>query len=150
MTQTDAQFAGLCTQCHTKESLAPKAGQAVVPDTWKSVSRIHGTVKGWATTASASDGNYNNTVHSFPCSKCHTPHNSLLPRPMITNCLDYTHRTRVASGGTINATAGNATGSGGTANPLYSGHHYINGDKGDGRGRFPAGGVGSAEVKPMP
>jgi hypothetical protein len=26
--------------------------------------------------------------HQFPCSKCHTPHATLLPRLMATNCLD--------------------------------------------------------------
>ncbi len=138
-TQTDAEFAGLCTGCHTKASLAPKAGQAVVPDAWKSVSRIHGTVKGWATTASASDKNYSNTVHSFTCSKCHTPHNSFLPRLMVTNCLNYTHRTRVASGGTV-AAAASTDGANGRENLNGSGHAVVVGNKGDGQGRFPAGG----------
>ncbi len=26
--------------------------------------------------------------HQFPCSKCHTPHASSLPRLMVSNCLD--------------------------------------------------------------
>ena len=29
--------------------------------------------------------------HEFPCSKCHSPHASALPRLMITNCLDIQH-----------------------------------------------------------
>jgi hypothetical protein len=29
-----------------------------------------------------------NGYHRFPCSKCHNPHASRLPRLMITNCLD--------------------------------------------------------------
>jgi hypothetical protein len=31
--------------------------------------------------------------HQFPCSKCHNPHASRLPRLMITNCLDTKHNT---------------------------------------------------------
>ncbi|MDF1526276.1 MAG: hypothetical protein P1S59_08420 [bacterium] len=31
--------------------------------------------------------------HNFPCSKCHNPHASRLPRLMITNCLDVSHNT---------------------------------------------------------
>ena len=139
VTQTDAQFAGLCIQCHTKDSLAPKAGQAVTPDAWKSVSRIHGAVKGWATTVSTSDKNYNNTVHSFTCSKCHTPHNAKLPRLMVSNCLDYNHRGRVATGGTVSATA-STDGSTGRETINGAGHAVVAGNKGDGRGRFPAGG----------
>ena len=137
---TESQFAGLCMSCHVKASLAPKAGQAVAPDAWKSVSRIHGTVKGWATTVQASDGNYNNTIHSFTCSKCHTPHNAKLPRLMVTNCLDYNHRGQVASGGTVSATAGNSSGGGGGTNITASGHQIVTGEKGKGQGRFPSGG----------
>jgi len=138
-TQTDAQFAGLCTGCHAKANLAPKAGQAVVPDAWKSMSRIHGTVKGWATTASASDKNYSNTVHSFTCSKCHTPHNAKLPRLMVSNCLNYDHRGRVASGGTVSSTASNDNSSGLASIP-GAGNAGAVGEKGSGKGRFPGGG----------
>jgi len=137
--QTDAEFAGLCIQCHTKASLAPKAGQAVVPDAWKSTSRIHGAVKGWATTQSASDKNFNNTVHSFTCSKCHAPHNAKLPRLMVSNCLDYNHRGRVGSGGTVAATASVDNASGLATTP-GAGHAVVDGSRGDGQGRFPAGG----------
>ncbi|GAB6064506.1 hypothetical protein JCM30394_32390 [Deferrisoma palaeochoriense] len=31
--------------------------------------------------------------HNFPCSKCHNPHASRLPKLMITNCLDGVHNT---------------------------------------------------------
>ncbi|WP_459943246.1 hypothetical protein, partial [Deferrisoma palaeochoriense] len=31
--------------------------------------------------------------HKFPCSKCHNPHASRLPKLMITNCLDGIHNT---------------------------------------------------------
>lgn len=140
MTQTDTQFAGLCLQCHAKSVLAPKAGQNVAPDAWKSVSRIHGTVKGWATTAAGSDGNASNAIHSYSCSKCHSPHNSNLPRLMVTNCLDYTHRGQAASGGTISATAGNSSGTGGGTSIAQSGHQSVTGNKGSGMGRFPGGG----------
>ena len=34
-----------------------------------------------------------NKYHQFPCSKCHMPHASRLPRLMLTNCLDVTHTT---------------------------------------------------------
>jgi hypothetical protein len=40
-------------------------------------------------TGSAFQANY----HKFPCSKCHNPHASRLPRLMITNCLDTRHET---------------------------------------------------------
>ncbi|GAB4264299.1 MAG: hypothetical protein Kow0092_15860 [Deferrisomatales bacterium] len=35
-----------------------------------------------------SSGYIQRTYHQFPCSKCHTPHASGLPRLMATNCLD--------------------------------------------------------------
>jgi hypothetical protein len=59
-------FGGLCLKCHTKE----KSGGLTNSD------QIHRTVKGWG----------NNKEHSFPCSKCHQPHNSGLPHLMQTNC----------------------------------------------------------------
>lgn len=60
-------FGGLCLKCHSKE----KSGGNAKSD------QIHRAVKGWG----------NNKEHSFPCSKCHQPHNSGLPRLMQTNCL---------------------------------------------------------------
>jgi len=54
--------------------------------------------------------------HKFPCSKCHTPHSSILPRLMTTNCLDIgsASKTTIKNGtyqypqatGTWNAAAG--------------------------------------------
>ncbi|MHC4843390.1 MAG: hypothetical protein ACYTEE_06270 [Planctomycetota bacterium] len=37
------------------------------------------------------DTTYDNDFHNFPCSKCHSPHASRLPKLMITNCLDVNH-----------------------------------------------------------
>ncbi|MFC1855036.1 MopE-related protein [Thermodesulfobacteriota bacterium] len=39
-------------------------------------------------TAQTTSGNIQEGYHQFPCSKCHTPHASRLPRLMRTNCLD--------------------------------------------------------------
>jgi hypothetical protein len=85
--------------------------------------RIHNTVKGWG----GAGANVNNTIHAFPCSKCHAPHNACLPRLMITNCIDYPHRGRVGQGGTVRTGANTYTGQG-------------SGFEGRGNGRFPAGG----------
>ncbi len=83
VTQTDAQFGGLCLNCHGKQTLTNGTNH-----TWKSKDRIHESVKGWKTA--------NATVkHSYTCSKCHAPHNANLPRLMVTNCLDARHRGRV-------------------------------------------------------
>jgi len=118
ITQTDAQFAGLCLRCHAKTAINPTTGAA----TWKSVDRIHNTVKGWG----GSGANANNAVHAYTCSKCHTPHNSCLPRLVVTNCLDFSHRGQVGSGGAPNRASGR-------------------GEKGSGSGQFPAGGGGRSE-----
>ena len=86
ITEDDSKFAGLCLRCHSKGKLT--AG----PDKtkpWKSLDRVHQSVKGWGV----------NDQHSYTCSKCHTPHASGLPKLMITNCLDFKHRGRTASGG---------------------------------------------------
>jgi hypothetical protein len=80
ITQTDSQFAGLCLNCHPKSSLTDGTTH-----TWKSKDRIHESVKGWKTA--------NGTIqHNYPCSKCHSPHNTGLPRLMITNCLEARHK----------------------------------------------------------
>jgi predicted CxxxxCH...CXXCH cytochrome family protein len=55
-------------------------------------------------TTGAVQGGY----HKFPCSKCHNPHASRLPKLMITNCLDTKHNTwdnfyQIASAPGINA-----------------------------------------------
>ncbi|WP_238482220.1 cytochrome c3 family protein [Geobacter sp. AOG1] len=142
VTETDTQFGGLCLDCHSKTLLAPKAGQNVAPDAWKSRSRIHGTVKGWATTSTAADGNANNKVHSYTCSKCHAPHNYRLPRLMAVNCLNFEHRGQKGTTGIIGVTtvAGVAS-STGYANPTDDGFHEVTtGQCGKGRGRFPVGG----------
>ncbi|NJC88028.1 MAG: CxxxxCH/CxxCH domain-containing protein [Desulfuromonas sp.] len=44
-------------------------------------------------TITMDDTTYQNNFHNFPCSKCHSPHASRLPRLMITNCLDVRHNT---------------------------------------------------------
>jgi hypothetical protein len=86
--EDDQKFAGLCIGCHLKEDLV--TGQS--KDTaFRSVDRIHESVKGWG----------QNTEHSYPCSKCHQPHNSGLPRLMVTNCLDYEHRGRASENGVV-------------------------------------------------
>jgi hypothetical protein len=76
--ERDTQFAGLCLNCHPKGSLTDGTNGG----TWKSVDRIHESVKGWGS----------NVKHNYPCSKCHAPHNSRLPRLMVTNCLDTKHK----------------------------------------------------------
>ena len=111
VSEADTQFAGLCMTCHTKANLNPGS-----TTTWRSVDRIHNSVKGWDT-----DGN---TKHRFTCSKCHSPHNSARPRLMVSNCLNYSHRGRVASGGS-------------------AGSHSGSDNKGSGSGNFPGGGAGS-------
>jgi hypothetical protein len=79
-------FAGLCLRCHPKSSLTDEEPQNTA---FKTVDRIHESVMGWGY----------NKEHSFTCSKCHSVHVSALPRLMKTNCLDFKHRGRVASGG---------------------------------------------------
>jgi len=82
--ETDAQFAGLCLNCHGKSTLTNGTNHA-----WTSKDRIHESVNGWKTV--------NGTIqHTFTCSKCHAPHNAGLPRLMVSNCLDSQHKGRVA------------------------------------------------------
>jgi predicted CXXCH cytochrome family protein len=109
--ESDSQFAGLCMTCHPKSSINPNTNNS-----WRSVDRIHNSVKGW--------DNDGKTMHRYTCSKCHTPHNSALPRMVVTNCLDGAHRGRVESGGR-------------PAKASQSGR------RGRGSGSFPAGGSGS-------
>jgi predicted CxxxxCH...CXXCH cytochrome family protein len=47
----------------------------------------------WGITIGPSSTNVDPDFHEFPCSKCHSPHMSALPRLMITNCLDVKHNT---------------------------------------------------------
>jgi len=86
ISEQDDRFAGLCTNCHQKSALTDGTNKN---QNWKSVDRIHESVKGWGA----------NTEHSYSCSKCHQPHNSGLPRLMQTNCLDFKHRGNRVSGG---------------------------------------------------
>ena len=66
LTENDDNFAGICLKCHPKDKLSDESKAGL----------IHRSVKGWG----------RNKEHSFPCSKCHQPHNSGLPRLMQTNC----------------------------------------------------------------
>ncbi len=49
----------------------------------------------WGTTFETGSGSANAQLqfHQFPCSKCHNPHASKLPRLLITNCLDVRFNT---------------------------------------------------------
>ncbi len=84
--ETDQQFATLCLNCHPKLNLTDGINKNTP---FKSVDRIHESVKGWGS----------NAEHAYTCSKCHQPHNSGLPRLMQTDCLAYKHRGGVAAGG---------------------------------------------------
>ncbi len=97
ISETEQQFAGLCLRCHPKENLQnPDPGDK----SFRSLGRIHSAVKGWG----------DNSEHSFPCAKCHQPHASGLPRLMRTNCLNFTHRGGVVSGGVPEKTNGESHG----------------------------------------
>jgi hypothetical protein len=125
ITQTAAQFGGLCLQCHPQTSINPDGGTGNKNTAWQGYDRIHNTVQGWG----GQGANASNAIHGYTCSKCHTPHNSCLPRLMITNCLDYKHRGRVASTGTVR-----------TGTNTYTGRQA--GNRGRGNGRYPGGGGG--------
>ncbi len=114
-TISDTNFAGLCLQCHARASIDPDSST-----TWKSMDRVHDTVKGWG----GNGANAANAVHAYTCSKCHAPHNTRLPRLMVTNCLDAKHRSRSATGGAFS-------------------YDSANGSRGAGGGRGPMGGGGS-------
>jgi hypothetical protein len=96
--ESDEHFAGLCLRCHPKKSLLGSYTGAVNTPTnasnapWKSVPRVHAAVKDWGRNKLAGE-------HANPCSKCHQPHNSGLPRLMQTDCLDYNHRGYLPTGG---------------------------------------------------
>lgn len=110
--EDDSKFAGLCLRCHPKSNLTAGPDKS---KPWKSVDRIHQTVKGWGV----------NDKHSFSCSKCHVPHVSNLPRLMQTNCLDVKHRGQVASGGQPGQGAGGRSGPGASF-PQGIGYKYVN------------------------
>jgi predicted CxxxxCH...CXXCH cytochrome family protein len=86
ITEDDQQFAGLCLRCHPKGNLTDGINKNT---DFRTRDRIHESVQGWG----------ENSEHSYPCSKCHQPHVSGLPRLMQTNCLDYNHRGYRESGG---------------------------------------------------
>jgi hypothetical protein len=65
--ESEVEFGGLCLTCHRRENFINNRNDT-----------IHRAVKGWGA----------NREHAFPCSKCHQPHNSGLPRLMQTNCLE--------------------------------------------------------------
>ena len=134
-TTTAANFAGLCTTCHLQANLT-NSSQATTAN-WRTKQRVHQSVAGWAAMSSATGNgrNLNNRMHAYTCSKCHTPHVSRLPRLMVTNCLDVTHRNRVVSGGSVAATNGNSatTNVGNLLQTAFS--------TGKGGGRFPGGGA---------
>jgi hypothetical protein len=106
--ETEDKFAGLCLRCHQKQKLTDGTPNN---QAWKSVDRIHESVKGWGDTSKV-------TEHSYTCSKCHAPHVSGLPRLMITNCLDVKHRGGRVAGGT----AWSATNAYGNAHGLGNQH----------------------------
>jgi hypothetical protein len=89
ISENEDKFAGLCLNCHTKGTLTDGVNRNNAANGFKTIDRIHESVKGWGV----------NSEHSFTCSKCHQPHSSGLPRLMQTNCLDYNHRAKVATGG---------------------------------------------------
>jgi hypothetical protein len=124
-TLNSTQFAGLCENCHTKATLNSTA--AATTTNWKQSGRIHNAVAGWALTTGTA-GNVGNKAHAYTCSKCHTAHNSRLPRLLVTNCLDVRHAGRVTNQTSIFALTTPATASAG------------------GRGRFPGGGGGAANL----
>ncbi len=128
VTQTPDQFAGLCLRCHPKSSIAPTTGTQSNPAAWKSVDRIHNSVATWGTYGA----NAGNAVHSYTCSKCHSPHNACLNRLLITNCLNWQHRTQVASGGVT---------------PVKNTER---GRRGEGAGNFPGGGGGQGDEPRYP
>ena len=121
ISETVDQFAGLCIKCHPQN----KSGNGIDKDAsgaWRSMDRIHDTVKGWG----GNGQNAGNAIHAFPCAKCHQPHVSGLPRLMTTNCIDYNHKGKVASGG------------------VASRKNY-SGKRGSGGGTFPSGGRGNGQ-----
>lgn len=135
ITQSLNESAGLCLGCHSKASLTDG-----VTHTWRSKERIHESVAGWKTAPGTRQ-------HGFSCSKCHTPHtNAVLPRLMITNCLDSRHKGQLG----LN-TAARITGSGsGDYDGCYddygiTGACWNSGQwSGGGQGRFPGNYSGTA------
>ncbi|GFE56433.1 CxxxxCH/CxxCH domain-containing protein [Geobacter sp. AOG1] len=135
ITETDQQFAGLCLNCHAKQTLTDGTNH-----TWKSKDRIHESVKGWKTA--------NATVkHTYSCSKCHAPHNATLPRLMVTNCLDGRHRGQVPYNSN-SITSGSGTGSKGNGSGGMPGF-WAGGREGD-HGGYSTSSSDAPAVKPSP
>ena len=125
VTQTDVQFAGLCLKCHAKSNLTNGSNH-----TWKSKDRIHEAVKGWKTA--------NGTIqHNYTCSKCHAPHNSNLPRLMVTNCLNSMHKSRVGFNPSPVVSGSGSGGYYGCDNPVGAACGGGSGGGGSGSGSFP-------------
>jgi len=125
----DTDFAGLCTQCHSRQSLTGSSA-ATTSATWRTRQRIHQSVAGWGSTNGTNSGN---SLHAYTCSKCHAPHTSRLPRLLVTNCLDVRHFGQsTLSSPTIGSTASGTTNPGNIVQSSVS--------TGKGAGRFPGGG----------
>ncbi len=118
ISENDQKFAGLCLGCHNKSLLTDSNSNE--SSSWKSSKRIHKAVKGWGS----------NKEHSYPCAKCHQPHNSGLPRLLQTNCLNDNHRGQRASSGAgwsaDRQQPGSAHGSGGQHRGYPVGNIYSN------------------------
>lgn len=126
VTEPESQSEGLCLGCHPKNSLTVATNPSS-PNAWKSKNRIHESVKGWKSS--------NGTVkHNYSCSKCHAPHdNSVLPRLMVTNCLDGKHKGR-SGYNPYSVTSGSSWGDGGSGSGRIPGYY-----NGSGWGDYPNG-----------
>jgi hypothetical protein len=115
ITQSVDQSAGLCLGCHPKNSLTA-AGSPASPNPWKSKNRVHESVKGWKTSDAIVE-------HNYSCSKCHSAHtSSVLPRLMVTNCLDSKHKGRMGYN-SAPVIAGSSSGDGGSGSGRIPGSY---------------------------
>jgi hypothetical protein len=80
----------------------------------------------WLAIPSSASNPNQNKYHQFPCSKCHNPHASRLPKLLMTNCLDVNHA------GTTTSNA-NAWGPAKSASNTY----FITGTRSDANKRAP-------------
>jgi len=118
--ENDSQFAGLCLNCHRKEKLTDGTSKNTA---FKTLDRVHESVQGWGA----------NDEHSYPCSKCHQPHVSGLPRLLQTNCMDVTHRGGQTSGGGANRSGWRCGNWYGFPRGAYTGLNCHNGNSTDQR-----------------
>jgi len=116
-----SKFGGLCLTCHSQTDIDPD--DPIENATWGTMDRVHDAVNGWG-----------GAKHKYSCSKCHIPHNSRLPRLMVTNCLNFSHRGQVATGGFPGKRSG-----------AYGEDDVCGWGDGSGGGQFPGGGGGYAE-----